>query len=350
MARKAAASKPTLNAEMRIVILHGPEVFLLDEYMRQVVACLEAEHGEIEQFRFDGSTTSLSEVLDELRSWSLIQTHKLVIVDNAADFMKTADNRPAMERYAEAPMNEATLILRSREWRPGNFDKAVKKVGAAIKCSAPSDGDAMRWCVARALKEHKAQMDPDAAQLLVERIGPVLSRLDGELAKLAASAVVDEATQQSRITRAEVLEMVGLSREEQAWLIQDPILQGDVSGAVEKLKMLYDVSRAPSVLLMWACLDLARKVSEAAVRLEQGESPGALAKALKLWGPSAQAVPQAARRLGARNATALFEELLDLDRRAKTGRMPGFSDSPAARETTRRSLECITVQMADRLG
>ena len=335
---------------MRIVVLHGPEAFLLDEYMRQLVETLRAEHGEIEQFRFDGATTSLSAVLDELRSWSLIQTHKLVIVDSAADFMKAAGHRPAMERYAEAPMTEATLLLRSREWRPGNFDKVVKKIGAVIKCDVPSDADAVRWCVARARKEHEAELAPDGAQLLVERIGPVLSRLDGELAKLAASTCMDDGTQTVRISKEAVIELVGLGREEQAWLIQDTILSGDPAAVIHKLKMLYDVGRAPSVLLMWACLDLGRKLYEAAVRLERGEQPANLARSLKLWGPAAQAVPQAAQRLGSREAGALLESLLDLDRRAKTGRMPGLSDSPGARETTRRTLECTTVQMADRLG
>lgn len=349
MARKSTA-KITIDAGMRIVILHGKELFLLDEYTHQLQKVLANVHGDIDQFRFDGSTASLAEVLDELRSWGLSQTHKLVIVDNAADFMHAEGNRPAMERYAENPMEEATLVLRSPEWRPGNFDKAVRKIGTVVKCDIPNDEDARRWCVARARKEHEAELDPDAAHLLVERIGPVLARLDGEMAKLAASAVVDDETQPLKITREAVIDLVGLGREEQAWLIQDSILRGDPAAAIRKLQMLYDVGRAPSMLLMWACLDLARKVHEAAVRLERGETPSALMKPLRLWGPAARAVPKAAERMGSRAAGALFDDLLDLDQRAKTGRMPSFSDAPGARESTRRTLECVTVRMTDSLG
>jgi DNA polymerase III delta subunit len=348
MASKSA-SKVSLDAGMRIVILHGKELFLLDEYTRRLEVALSDVHGEIEHFRFDGTTVTLAVVLDELRSWGLIQTHKLVIVDNASDFMQVAGNRPAMERYAESPMEEATLVLRSREWRPGNFDKAVKKVGTAVKCDIPNDADALHWCVARALKEHKAILDPDAAHLLVDRIGPVLSRLDGEMAKLVAAAADDETTP-LKITREAVIELVGLGREEKAWLIQEPILRGDPAAAIQKLMMLYDVARAPSVLLMWACLDLARMVHEAAIRLERGEAPGSLAKPLRLWGPAARAVPKVAQRLGSGVTGVIFDELLDLDRRAKTGRMPAFSDAPGARESTRRTLECVAVRMADRFG
>ena len=79
-----------------------------------------------------------------------MQTHKLVVLDNAADFMKGEGHRAAMERYAEAPMAETTLLLRSREWRPGNFDKAVKKIGSVIKCDVPSEEKAVGWCIAHA--------------------------------------------------------------------------------------------------------------------------------------------------------------------------------------------------------
>ena len=69
--------------------------------------------------------------------------------------MGAEERRRAMERYAEAPMEEATLLMRtSGTWRPGNFDKLVAKVGAVIRCDAPSEDEAMRWCVARAQKKH----------------------------------------------------------------------------------------------------------------------------------------------------------------------------------------------------
>lgn len=346
MARKSS-SPSSLDASMRVVVLHGKEIFLLEEYTRRVVKLLTEAHGEIEQFRFDGSTATLAEVLDELRSWGLIQTHKLVIVDNAAAFMQAGDNRSAMERYAESPMDEATLILRSQQWRKGKIDKVVEKIGAIVKCDVPSDEVAMGWCVARALKEHEAELEPAAAQLLVERIGPTLSRLDGEMAKLAASVVEADDQRPLKISRADVIELVGLGREEQAWIIQEQILKGDLGAVIRKLDELYEVARVPSILLMWACLDLARKVHEAAVRLERGEAAGSIGKPLGLWGSAARVVPQAAGRIGARSAGSLLDDLLDLDQRAKSGLMPALADGPGARQTTRRTLECVAVRMAD---
>ncbi len=309
---------------MPIVIVHGPELFLHAEYTRRLIESLKETHGEIEQFTFDGSTTSLSVVLDELRSYGLMQSHKLVVIDNASEFMKAAGNRPAMERYAADPMSEATLLMRSREWRPGNFDKAVKKTGTVIKCEPPGDAAAEQWCVARVEKVHQVRLDPSAARLLVERIGTSLSRLDPELSKLASACGTGA---EPVITREAVIELVGLGREEQAWLIQEPILAGNRAEAIKTLQSLYDVSRAPSVLLMWACLDLARKLNEAALLLEQGHAGcRAFARPLQLWGPAARTVASAAaKRLGSQTnlGSHVPRSLLsELDRRAKTGRMP----------------------------
>ena len=346
MARKPSTPVKAPSAEMPIVIVHGPELFLHAEYTKQLTESLKEAHGEIEQFVFDGATISLSVVLDELRSYGLMQSHKLVVVDNASDFMKAAGNRPAMERYAAEPMSEATLLLRSREWRPGNFDKAVKKTGTVIKCEPPGDAAAEKWCIARVQKVHQVRLEPSAARLLVERIGTSLSRLDVELSKLASAS---GSGADAVITRDAVIELVGLGREEQAWLIQEPILAGDRALAIKTLQSLYDVSRAPSVLLMWACVDLARKLNEAALMLEQGMPTAALSRPLQLWGPSARTLPAAAQRLGSRRTGPMLESLLELDRRTKTGRMPGLSDAPASREATRRTLECVAAQLADKL-
>ena len=348
MARKSSAKVTPPEPGMPVVVLHGPETFLIEEYTRRLSAGLQQLHGEIEQFVFDGASCSLSGVLDELRSYGLMQSHKLVIINNAGDFMRGSGHRPAMERYAADPMAEATLLMRSREWRPGNFDKAVKASGTVVKCEAPGDAEALNWCIARAEKQYGVELAKPAATLLVERIGPVLSRLDTELGKLASS-IEGTSDQPGVITRDAVVELVGLGREEQAWLIQEPILRGDRAETIRTVHSLYDISRAPSVLMMWACIDLARKLHEAAILLEQGQPASALGRPLQLWGAAARSVPAAAQRLGSSTTRTMFQHLLDLDRLSKTGRMPALSDAPASREATRRTLECVAVEMADRL-
>lgn len=307
------------DAEHRIVILHGKDSFLRVEWSRRLRTALEASFGGADEFIFDGSTAALATVLDELRSYGLMSAHKLVVVDNADAFFASEDRRRAMERYAEEPMKEATLLLRSQNWRPGNFDKLVSKVGIILKCESPGDADAARWCLARSEKEHKIAMESDAAALLIERVGCDLARLDSEIGKLAVGAL---ASGRKRIDRATVVELVGASREEQAWEIQDAILSGDPGRAAAKLTELLRISKAPEVMISWSAIDLVRKIHGAATLAACGVADGQIAKELRLWGDSTTPILRAARKIGANRASALLHQAIHTDFQMKSGGAP----------------------------
>ena len=304
------------TAEHRIVLLTGKDSFLRVEWSRRLRDALEAKHGEISEFAFDGAAAPLATVLDELRSYGLMATHKLVVVDNADAFFAVEERRRAMERYAEAPMEEATLLLRTQNWRPGNFDKLVAKVGVILKCEPPSQDEAARWCLGRAQKQHRMPIDQGAAATLVDRIGSDLARLDTELAKLAAAA---SAAGKAAIDRATVIDLVGISREEQAWEIQEAILSGKPPAAAEKVVELLRVSRAPEVLVSWAIIDLFRKIHAAAALQAQGVSDSQVARELKLWGASVSPVLASAHRLGLTRAAALQRRAVAADFAMKSG-------------------------------
>ena len=173
-----------LNASMRIVVLHGKELLLIHEATQRLMTALRDANGEIEQFSFDGVSVSLADLLDELRSYGLIQRHKLVIVDSADKFLTREGYRRAMEGYAKSPVEDATLLMRAETWRKGNFDKLVTKVGILVKCDLLSDTQATAWCINECQDRHRCPIDRSAALLLVERLGCGLVRLDNELAKL----------------------------------------------------------------------------------------------------------------------------------------------------------------------
>ena len=66
--------------------------------------------------------------------------------------------------------------------------KAIAKNGAIEPCAAPKERELPAWIMNRAKSEHKIALTPDAAQILADRIGPHLGRLDMELGKLALTA------------------------------------------------------------------------------------------------------------------------------------------------------------------
>jgi DNA polymerase III delta subunit len=166
----------------------------------------------------------------------------------------------------------------------------------------------------RAERRHGATLGPGVAELLVEKVGPDLARLDSELAKLASAA-----GQGAPITRALVVEFVGLSREEQAWELQGVLLREGAKGALEKLSELVRVSGVPATMVGWSIVDIMRKVHDAARLLEQGQQEFAAAKQLRLWGDSQAVVMRAARQAGSRRAAAALDTSMRACARTRTG-------------------------------
>lgn len=334
---KSAAAPTALDASMRVAVLHGKDSYLLTEHLKRYRKALEEKFGRVEEFAFNGESVGLSDVLDELRSWGLMGGHKLVVLDNADEFLKVEERRRAIERYVEEPMSEASLLLRAGAWRPGNLDKGIAKAGGGIiKCEPPDDDKAEDFCEKRAQKQWGVPIDREAAELLVERIGPDLARLDTELGKLA-STVCDRP--EPRITRADVADMVGVGREEQAWLIQDALLTGDPVAALTKLRDLLDISQAPEQMVIWSMVELARKLHDASRLLAQGEPEFAVGKALKLWGPAQSIILRAARRLPPARAEALLRSAIGIDVGIRRG---------VTRDVPRR-LQSFTVELTDEL-
>ncbi|MHC4319551.1 MAG: DNA polymerase III subunit delta [Planctomycetota bacterium] len=343
-----------LNAAMRIVVLHGQEVFLLTEGAKRLCGLLEAEHGKdaIQRFTFDGETAEPADVLDELRTFGLFRDHKLVIVDKADVFLRggakakgegdeDADSksqgavrRRALEAYAENPCAGATLLLRAEKWHRGKLDKLVAGVGAVVKCEPLKDAAAVRWAVAASPVRHGLTIKREAARLLVERLGPGLARLDTELAKLAAFVGPGR-----EIDRKDVAELVGLGREEQGWELQTAIMTGRPGEACAKMRELVEISRLDTVLVMWAVSDLLRRLHTVAQLSRQGGALGSYIRPLRLWDDTGRRIIEVAGRTDPGVFARLLERAVRTDLASKTGL--GEAD---------RNLEALTLHVTDTIG
>ncbi|MFN7314143.1 MAG: DNA polymerase III subunit delta [Phycisphaerae bacterium] len=336
MAKKASKSEdsaPVASASPRVAIITGPESFMRTQETQRLRDHLIKQHGEVETFVFDGATAQAAEVLDECRSFGLMATHKLVIVDNAADLVKE-HTRPLFEKYAEQPVDCATLVLRGEKWFPGKLDKLVEKIGAVIPCKELASPEAKAWLIRHAKSHHKVTLDDAVADALVQRVGSSQGKLDMEVGKLAAAAGVNEAGEPNPITRQLVAQFVGVSREEEAWNIQKTLLSGNPDAALQHLRHILDVSRQPTPVVMFALLDLARKLHGVTAGLKAGANPFQLTKPLKLWGQSQEMIVAAARRLQPADTLAFYRAAIDADQRSKSGL--GEAD---------RSMEMLVVKL-----
>jgi DNA polymerase-3 subunit delta len=291
---------------------------------------------------FDGQSAGLADVLDELRTYSLLQPYKLVLVDRAEEFVKRF--REPMERYAAAPVDQATLVLRSEGWHAGKIDKLIAKVGAVVKCDSLRRGEAEAWVLRRCPAHHGRPITTPAAKLMVARLGCDLGLLDSELGKLAALAEPGHA-----LDPALVEQLVGRSSDEKAWVIQEAVLQAldptalatptqRAQDMIRKVHDLVDLAGNDPTPVVWAVADLMRKLCYGVALKKQGESDFQIGKELRLWGAQQAVMLAVLRKLDGPKVQRWYDRVLDLDRRSKTG----------LGEST-RNLECFCALLADEI-
>ena len=134
--------------------------------------------------RFEGNTASLADVLDELRMLPFFAKRRVVFVEDADPFV--TKNRKELEAHVEAPVGTSgVLVLMVKTW-PANTKlyRQVAAAGLAIDCNSPGEKELIPWLGHHAAKQG-ADLDADAARLLVELVGAEVGLLAAEVEKLA---------------------------------------------------------------------------------------------------------------------------------------------------------------------
>ena len=116
--------------------------------------------------RVDGDNAELAEVLDDVRTFSMLGDRRVVVVDEADSFI--SKHRAALERFVSAPAESGCLILicNAFDGRTRLY-KAVKKVGEMIECRPLQGRSLMQWLTSAARDVHgnRAWFDPVARSM-----------------------------------------------------------------------------------------------------------------------------------------------------------------------------------------
>jgi len=291
-----------------VYALVGSDALMQQEAIAQVLSSLARDAQRVD---VDGQTAELADVLDDLRSFAMFGSGKVVVVRDADGFVSRF--REQLEDYVASPSDSATLVLRFNSL-PSNqrIYKAISKTGQIVPCQPPKD--VRSWVMQRGKSVHKLAVTPEAAELLVDFLGDDLGRIDNELAKLALS------TTGSRIGADEVTQGVAFQREREMWDLTNALGEGNAAEAVRRWRQLVQGdSSAEFRAVTWLCIWL-ENVRKALAMLKQGQNAFTIGQALRVWPREMQQrFVDTVKSLGDNGRRRAVDLLAELDYQTKTG-------------------------------
>ena len=216
----------------------GADRFLRHEALVGILRTLAPETDSLGPTRVDGENAPLADILDEVRTPSLLGGRRVVVVDDADECITA--NRAALERYCSAPAEGGCLILLCDSMpKTTRLRKIIAAGGAVIECEAPKGRAVVVWIVRRAKETYGKRLSDAAAQRLKEHLGDALGWLDVELAKLAAYV-----GDRPEITPSDIEAATGEHREEKVFAVIDAVSSGDTSRALKQWEQVLTTDRA----------------------------------------------------------------------------------------------------------
>lgn len=307
----AFLKKPDQRPVGPMVALFGGERFLKLKTLKTLCSLvLGSGEEELGLTRYPGPSTDFSTVMDELRTLSMFGDRRVVLIEDADEFV--TKHRAALEKYLDKPAKKGLLVLEVKSWPSSTrLAKKVAEVGLDLDCSPLKPAELLKWLSEQAQSTYGKSLARDAAQTLIELRGNELGHLDQELAKLAAYA-----GDKAQIDRASVEKLVGGWKAETTWSMLDAVRDGRINEAFHLLdKLIMSGEHALRLLgsVQWTFRPLAR-ATEAS---RQGQSlPEALTEA-GVRPMNLVPVQNYLKRIGRARAERLLQVLLAADRDLK---------------------------------
>jgi DNA polymerase-3 subunit delta len=236
--------------------------------------------------------------LAEIPAMSLTTERRYLVADGVEGWTQKQANEVASGLADLPPDLTVVLVAHEKPPRvraPKGLAEAVEKAdGAVLKYAAPRARDLPGWLVAEA-RRRGFELEPEAAGLLVERMGESTVRLGTELYRLALWA------EGGSVSRDDLEAMIADTSEEVAWALSDAIVARDPVAAQAAVERLAGQGESVTGLVYQAAKRL-REAHLALSALEAGRSAKEVEAELPMH-------PYAAKMLLRRLRDASLEDL-----------------------------------------
>ena len=294
-----------------LLLLHGPETYLTRVRLKELKEQARAQGALI--YDIDCRETDLREVFQELNTYSLFGTKKLLVFSDSFSANACGDKeRPKILlntvahtiTFVDSDVTIAMSFLKFLS-QHGKLEEFLKLEGLHLK----------NWIISE-LKKQEVSFALGVDDLLLVSCGDDLERLSREIAKLAAFSRFSRKT---KITKDDVLLLVSQQLEPKIFSTIDAIAAKDKKGATKLLQEHLNKGEAPLQLLsMFAWqfrLLLSIKDLEARGVLRQE-----ITRKLKLQAFLARKSFAAAPRFSLKELKELYKKIFDFYLAFKTGR------------------------------
>lgn len=311
---KAGQSKP-----QRVYAVSGDEDFLRRQVRDAIVTRVlgDAER-EFALTIFVGDKLEFATVRGELDTLPFVGPARVVVVENADSFV--TNSRESLERYVANPSKVGVLVLEAKTFPETTKLAKALPDAAKIACKAPKSERLVPWCVGWAKGQFGKRLELDAAELLLELVGPQMGLLAQEIEKLATAA-----GEKSSITPESVSELIGRSRAANVFHILNAIGEGQPARAMKLLAEVFEEGEEP-LAVMGALTAQFRKLAAVGRLTAEGQSLGAACDAAGVprWPEARISAEKQVRHLGRRRLDKLLDWLVEINLGLKGGNpLPG---------------------------
>lgn len=222
----------------RVLLVSGPEEFLAERAVATARERVRAADPEAEISDAMASSLTMAD-LGDLAAPSLFSSTRCVVVRQLQELPE--ESVPGLVDYAAAPAEDVALVLVHGGGQRGTglLGKLRKQASVAEVKTAPLSPRELPGFVAREMREHRARIDDDAADFLVQAVGQDLRALTAAASQLAADFGGQPVT--SEMVRT----YFGGRAEAKSFAVADHALAGHAARALEELRWAMERGTAP---------------------------------------------------------------------------------------------------------
>jgi len=206
-----------------IYFLMGEEPYYIDKISDFIEENIldESEKG-FNQTVMYGRDVSIEDIMGSAKRFPMMAERQVIIIKEAQDLSRTIEK---LTSYAENPQTSTVLVINYKYKKLDKrkkLYKAIDKIGLIYDSKRLYENQVSDW-IRRVLGGKKYQVEPKAAQMLVEFLGTDLSKINNELEKLTTILPAG-----SIITPEHIEDNIGISKDFNNFELRKSIGEKDV--------------------------------------------------------------------------------------------------------------------------